>query len=466
MFENMKMSKYNFTTYDHEGNLIVYNFLTGLPSLTKVMKTDIDKFTQLFLTNDEIHSTSYEKYADAVESLLKSGILVASDTDESVLNDAKYYEEVYDSKLFLVILPTGECNFNCSYCFEAEKPFSRNAMTVDAQNAILKFVQKQIHNHKEVQVSWFGGEPLLEPQIIKHISENLIKICKARFLPYSADISTNGFFLDADMFDMLYKLKVYRYMITVDGFKEQHDKLRFARNGMGTYDVIMDNLLRIRNNKQYKFANITIRINVTKSFFDILDDFIYFIESSFSDDPRFSFMFVPAGDYSKVKCSDDDIFVDSTEVMSRLLKNEVYVNKLYPEENKIYPITQGRKCIASLKNSYAITPDLKVYKCHVNYDMGVNNIGYISSNGDLLLDETLHSKWYLTHRFAQSIPDGCKDCFYFPACNNSGKKCPALYLKTKPEVGSCPFENDKEMKVLVDSVLYAVYKYPYATLVL
>jgi uncharacterized protein len=167
--------------------------------------------------------------------------LVAGDIDERVMHDAKLYDEVYDSKLTLTIFPTGKCNFCCPYCFEASKPFSREAMTMDAQNAVLKFVQRNIPNHKALHVNWFGGEPLLEPEIIERLSNQFIQICNTRFLPYSADIITNGFFLDADMFDMLYKLKVYNYMITIDGFKEQHDQLRFAPNLDGE-DFIIDGL--------------------------------------------------------------------------------------------------------------------------------------------------------------------------------------------------------------------------------
>ena len=51
MFNVMKMSKYNLTSYDHEGNLIVYNFLTGISSLTKVMKPDVNMFTILFFSD-------------------------------------------------------------------------------------------------------------------------------------------------------------------------------------------------------------------------------------------------------------------------------------------------------------------------------------------------------------------------------------------------------------------------------
>lgn len=459
MFKAMKMSKYNLTVYDHEGNLIIYNFMTGIPSLTKIMKNDVDKFAQLFLIDSEIHSKSLEEHAEVVDGLLKSGILVAGDTDESVLHDSKHYEEVYDNKLNLFILPTGECNFSCTYCFETTKPFSRDAMTLEAQNNLIKFVQRHIHNHKELHVTWFGGEPLMELEIIKRLSEKFIKICNARFLSYSAEMITNGFLLNADIFDMLYKLKIYYYMVTIDGFKEQHDKLRFTRNGMGSYDAIMDNLLRIRNNKQYRFVHVKIRVNMTSGFSNILDDFVCFLASSFSDDPRFSFAFMAAADFSDSEYSDNDLFLNDDEVFSHLRNNEVYMSKLCPEEFKIDPIIRGKKCIASLKNSYVITPDLNVHKCYVHYEMDFNKIGCISLKGDLLLDETLHRRWYLQNKFIQKIPETCSDCFYLPCCHIGGKVCSVRYLMPKSDAIPCQLKNEKYIKLLTETVLYAAHKY-------
>ena len=466
MFEALKWSKYNFTTYDQEDNLIIYNFLNGKPSLTKIMKPDVEQFKKMFLTSKEIHISLWEKYAAVAERLLEAGILVDVDTDENVLYDAKYYKEVFDNKLVLIILPTGKCNFNCSYCLESEQSFYRGAMTVKSQNAILKFVQKQIHHHNELQVSWFGGEPLLEPQVIKYLSENFINICKARLIPYSAQITTNGYLLDDDTFDMLYKLKIYNYMITVDGFAEQHDKQRFTHGGKGTYNVIMQNLLRIRDNKKYKFAHINIRVNITKSVLDILDNFIFFLESLFSDDPRFSFTFVPAKNYSNGDNVDEDIFVDSEKVTSHLLKNKVYSNKLYPENLMSHLIAPGQGCSSALKNSYVITPDLKIFKCCAHYDMKSNNIGHIDSAGNLIIDETLHNKWYLANKFVKKTTDACRDCFYMPACPNSGKNCPAQYLMQGSKAAFCPRRSDNFITALTESVLYAVNKYPYITIAL
>ena len=461
MVSIMKMSKYNLTAYDQEGNLVLYNFLVGLPSLTKAMKPDVDKFTQVFLTNAEIHSTSCEGCVDAVESLLNSGILVAADTDESVTHDALHYKEAYDSKLNLTIYPTGKCNCRCPYCFEATKPFPREAMSEDAQSAMIKFVQRQIPSCTALHIYWFGGEPLLETEMIKYLSEKFMQICKVRFIPYSSEITTNGVLLDADMFAMLYKLKVYKYMITLDGFKEQHDKKRFLCGGTGTYDTIMTNLLNIRDSKQYKFAHIVLRINVTKDMLDGLNDFIQLIADLFSDDPRFQIIFVPVADFSISKNLDSAELVSPEELALCLHSNEIYMNKILSKVSETEMITPVEKCKASKKHAYTIVSDLSVYKCHVHFDYPANKMGHINSKGDLVIDEALNRKWYM----AKKIPESCNECFYLPSCNSVNPSCPIRY-HGGTSVGSCLIENGADKNILIEKVLYATDYFPYHSLVL
>ena len=126
------------------------------------------------------------------------------------------------------------------------------------------------------------------------------------------------------MFDMLYKLKIYNFTITIDGFKDQHDKIKFTQDGLGTYDNIINNLINIRDNKQYKFAKIRIRVNMTKKFLEILDNFVLYINSLFSSDSRFSFQFIPVENFNKKE--NNDYFDNKNECFSKLLKNEIYVN--------------------------------------------------------------------------------------------------------------------------------------------
>ena len=93
MLKTMKMSKYNFVMHDQNGNMIIYNFLTGMRSLLKIMKQDVEKFTNLFLTNSDIDSSVCEKYREAVKSMLELGILVPDNVDESVSQEELHYSE-------------------------------------------------------------------------------------------------------------------------------------------------------------------------------------------------------------------------------------------------------------------------------------------------------------------------------------------------------------------------------------
>lgn len=463
MIKTMKMSKYNFITYDHAGNLIIYNFLTGMKSLARVMKCDVNKFTDLFLLNDAIHNTSYEKHKKAVESMLRLGILVHGDIDERVSYDAVHCSEAYDSKLNVTILPTGKCIFRCPYCYEDSQNFHREAMTIDAQNALIKYIQRSIHEHTALKVNWYGGEPLLESETIKYLSEKFIKICNTRHLPYSAEMTTNGYLLNADMFDMLYKLKIYTYMITIDGFKEQHDKVRFTSNGKGSYDVILNNLLRIRDDKQYKFAHIIVRVNVSKDVFNKLDDFVSYVSSLFSDDPRFEITFAAVVSYNKNSLYDS--YVDPFKMYESLFCNEVFMNKIYKNELKINQLIPEKRCLAALRNAYVITPDLSIYKCYSFFENDENKVGCINLNGDLLIDETLHKRWYLVNRYVQQVPEKCNNCFYLPCCRYINSGCPIRYNK-KQKWQSCILENDSFKEDLSNNILYAAEQYPVTTIIL
>lgn len=250
-------------------------------------------------------------------------------------------------------------------------------------------------------------------------------------------------------------------MVTIDGFKDHHDKLRFTADGKGSYDTIIENLLRIRDNKQYKFAHIIIRINMCNGFLDIMNDFVDFLAESFSGDPRFSFRFVPVG----LNNMDLNISVNPEELFFRLFENDTYMSKLYNSELAFLSLQPEKKCIASMKNAYVISPDLNVHKCSSFFDYVENKIGYINSKGDLLVDEAKHRQWYLMPKFVKDQPESCKNCFYFPCCRNSSPGCPVRYKKEQPWQ-SCVVKNENLINQLKETIIFASNKYSCDTIVL
>lgn len=207
----LKKSKFNYYVIDSNGDMLLYNFLFGLSSLLRVSKSDTNVFSEFVLNEEIIPNTTVDQYNNAFSKLIEKGFLVDSDIDENVLYYSTQFNEIFDNVLRLTILPTGKCNFKCSYCFENPQSFCRDIMTDEAQTTLLKYVQKSIANHKALHVSWFGGEPLLASGVISYLSNRFKQICNSKRISYSADITSNGFLLDCDMFSVLYDLGIYKY---------------------------------------------------------------------------------------------------------------------------------------------------------------------------------------------------------------------------------------------------------------
>ena len=457
-YQDMKMSKYNIYAEDKDGNLVIYNFMTGFSSLVMVKEPFKEKFKNMFVLSKVVHDPKLDDFGTVVTALLERGILIDANQDEDTLYYAKAYEDTYDNDLYMTVLTTGKCNFHCSYCLEEEQEFSKGRLTEEAQKAIVKFVRKNICNHKGLHLTWFGGEPLLEMDTIISLSQKMEKICRARYVPYAAQITTNGYMLNDENFQKLYESKVYNYMITVDGFKEQHDKYRCMHNGAGTYDVIMKNLLSIRDNPQYRFAHIIIRINVTREVLNVMDKLIEFLDDTFSADSRFRIMFVPVVNYSSkpVSCNE---YISTPELSEKLNSNQLYLSKFKPEELNMYFLNPGRGCVSSLKNSFVFSPNLTVYKCVAHYDMAENRLGYLNMDGDLIIDENLHKRWYVLKD--KNMQEACKDCFYLPACADMSRGCPYRNFHSLKKPESCRLKEEGFVKELEKEVVFATKKYPY-----
>ena len=280
-------------------------------------------------------------------------------------------------------------------------------------------------------------------------------ICNSRHITYAASTTTNGYLLIPEVFDKLYNLRVYNFMITIDGFKEQHDKYRCMHNGEGTYDQIMKNLLYIRDNIQYRFVHITVRVNVTRDVFNVIDELIEKMDADF---PRFNFIFIPVVNYSSSKETDESVFIKGEELANKLNNNALFVKKYRSAELNTYLINPNYVCDSALRETLVIAPDLKVYKCCAHYDMPENHLGYIDPNGNLFVDEILHRKWYLINEAIKRKFDSCTDCFYMPACLNNGKNCPYQYLKEKATEIKCPLEVEGFIEKLREEILSTAKK--------
>ena len=145
----------------------------------------------------------------------------------------------------LTICPTMGCNFDCPYCFENHRP---GRMSPETQENIVALAGRLLKaaGGKALRVAWFGGEPLMMPDIIEKLSGRLMALAAAQGATYSASIITNGYLLTQDVADMLERCRVQHAQITLDGIGPAHDKTRHLAGGGPTFEHIVKNLRTLR----------------------------------------------------------------------------------------------------------------------------------------------------------------------------------------------------------------------------
>ena len=179
-----------------------------------------------------------------LQKLAKRGLITDFDEKASLETMARM-ACAFPHGVGLTICPTMGCNFDCPYCFEDHRPEKMSGKT---QDDVITLAERIIEHSgtKNLSVSWFGGEPLLAPEIISSLSKRLIALCEERGIKYKAGIVTNGYLLDQKTADMLGEAKVTYAQITLDGIGEAHDATRHLAGGGPTFDRITENLRTVK----------------------------------------------------------------------------------------------------------------------------------------------------------------------------------------------------------------------------
>ena len=175
-----------------------------------------------------------------ISMLAKTGVIV--NFDEQAALETMGRMACADSRgVGLTICPTMGCNFDCPYCFENHKQ-GKMTEEVQADTAALAERLLKTSRAKSLSVTWFGGEPLLAPDVIESLSEKLMALAEEHHAEYSAGIITNGYLLTPEVVKMLEKAQVKSAQITLDGIGAAHDATRHLRGGGPTFERIVENL--------------------------------------------------------------------------------------------------------------------------------------------------------------------------------------------------------------------------------
>lgn len=418
-------SRFNSLAHRDDGSMLLFNSRTGAFGL--VESDDVERATRAL----KVGTWSELSDHDLLQDLHAAGFLVKSRSAEEQEVDRQYAEKYGEQYLHLILLPTEQCNFRCVYCYEE---FKRGAMDQSTQDGLVHLVSRQ-PELTQLDVNWFGGEPLLaSADVVLPLSRRLRAAAAGLGASVAFSMTTNGYLLVPEMFHDCLDVGVSTFQISLDGLKEEHDCKRVSVDGEGTYEVIMDNLRAMRTTDR-DFL-VMLRHNFDPASLARLGPFLDMLADEFAGDTRFATFFHAIGKWGGP--NDDDLevcegraaahaLIDAQRLaIERGFRDGVMVNQFRPN---------GFTCYAGDPRSFVVGPTGELYKCTVELDTQQRNVvGQLHDDGGLTIDWARLSLWTETN--GRMADTKCGTCHFAPACH--GAVCPQEWMDSNLQDVGCP----------------------------
>ncbi len=325
-----------------------------------------------------------EAYADILE-LYDNKLLYSDD----VYGD--YSKTVVESPIKAMCLHIShDCNLRCKYCFASTGDFGkgRKLMPFEVGKAAIDFLLEKSVGRENLEVDFFGGEPLMNFDVVKQIVEYARSKEEEYHKNFRFTITTNGMLLDDDTIDYINK-EMYNVVLSIDGRKEVNDRMRVRVDGSGCYDRILPKFKKLvdgRGDKEYY-----VRGTYTKYNLDFSEDVMHLYEAGFDEISVEPVIESPEEAYAITEEDLDQIYAEYDKLVDRIgaiRKNGKHINFFH----FMIDLDQGPCVIKRLRgcgsgNEYvSITPDGDIYPCHQfvghdEYKMG--NIEEGTFNNDI-----------------------------------------------------------------------------------
>ena len=225
-----------------------YNLTAAVPGTDKTAVANLFKANCVIYGPEELYLLSEAENLPEDHPILGQfrmhGLIVNFDEQEAL---AKMGQEgkTESDQVTITVCTTMKCNFDCPYCFENH---SGTDMLEEVQDDVIALAERMMKHFspKKLHVIWFGGEPLMNPEVIWNLTPRFRKLAERHGAQYSASIFTNGSLLTQEILDRLGGCGVEFAVIAIDGVGEAHDRTRHYRGGAGSFDTITHNLHTLR----------------------------------------------------------------------------------------------------------------------------------------------------------------------------------------------------------------------------
>ena len=368
---------------------------------------------------EEIAEIITEKYADEnitpddvfeciedVKALEEKGKLYTPDTYEDMAFDFKNRNTVIKA-LCLHVAHT--CNLNCEYCFASQGKYhgERALMSLETGKRALDFLIENSGTRRNLEVDFFGGEPLMNLEVVKGLVAYAREIEKIHNKNFRFTLTTNGILIDDDVIDFCNK-EMSNVVLSLDGRKEVHDRLRKDYQGRGSYDIIVpkfQEFVRRRGDKSYY-----IRGTFTHANTDFTNDIFHMVDLGFKELSMEPVVCAP-DDKSALTKEDLPLLFEQYEILAKEMLKRQKEGNGFTFYHYMLDLTHG-PCIykrisgcGSGTEYMAVTPSGELYPCH----QFVGDKKYLLGNiYDGVTNKEIQNEFKLCNAYARKE---CADCW-------------------------------------------------------
>lgn len=226
---------------------------------------------------DKVSEEAYREAMEEVEELTKEGLLFTEDSYGQVLEN---FEERQTVVKALCLHIAHDCNLCCRYCFAGEGEYhgDRSMMSAEVGKKAIDFLIANSGNRRNLEIDFFGGEPLMNFDVVKEIVEYGRSLEKQHNKNFRFTLTTNGVLINDDIIEYANK-HMHNVVLSVDGRKEIHDYMRPTHNNKGSYDIIMDKFKKFAESRDQ--MNYYVRGTFTSHNLDFSKDVLHLADQGF-----------------------------------------------------------------------------------------------------------------------------------------------------------------------------------------
>ncbi|WP_136525059.1 geopeptide radical SAM maturase [Geomonas ferrireducens] len=330
-----------------------------------------------------------------------------------------------------------DCNLNCGYCYEAEFRDGRYMSDATADLLVEYLLREQITRGFDVELSFYGGEPLMSLDLIRRISLPLKEQAERHGVDYRFSVVTNGTLLNRRCAEELADLGLKGAKFTLDGPKHIHNIERPYASGAGSFDAIVDNIAAIWDLVPIQLGGNFRRENYLH-FPRLLDQLI---ERGITGGMIQSVLFTPVT--PKAGCSERSSGCANPSA-PWLVDAQLYLREEILKRGFATSKPKVSACIVELENNLLVSCEGEFYKCPALMGWDGFSIGNLTDGIKDYRESHAVGNWRV---------DSCLECAYLPLCFGGCRFMNLLQDKTVGEVDCRRDYFDAALQVIVEQDL-------------